>query len=323
MRHMKWLAPFVLLIAIVASLSACGTDWQKPTGLEATGNEQQEENIENDAENTLDHEENKTDDETDIDDEGNADNHNDEDNVADSEIEAEADAAHHDQEETTDHLESSDNKENATSTQTSKNKTDKANKTKKSSSSKNKKDKKSSSQSKSSNAQSKKADKSSSKSTSKSNAKKEQKKSNEKPTKKPKQDKQENTSPQKPEPEEPKKPTIVVSIVISSSEVPLSPTELEIEEGDTVMETLIAITKKHDVQMEYQGGQGAMAYVKGIGNVYEFDRGQGSGWMFRINGIFPNRGAGVIPLQDGDRVEWLYTTDLGEDLGADLEPFRR
>ena len=116
---------------------------------------------------------------------------------------------------------------------------------------------------------------------------------------------------------------IVHSIVISDSEVPLPPTEMEIEDGDTVLDALIKITKKHQIQMDYRGGQGATAYVEGMDNVYEFDRGPGSGWMYRVNGIFPDRSAGIVPLLPGDRVEWLYTTDLGNDLGADLKPFRR
>ncbi len=117
--------------------------------------------------------------------------------------------------------------------------------------------------------------------------------------------------------------TITYSIVISSTEVPLPATEMEIKEGDTVLQALISITKAKAIQMDYRGGQGATAYVEGIDNVYEFDRGQGSGWMYRVNGIFPDRGAGVVPLLPGDVVEWLYTTDLGKDLGADLKPFRR
>lgn len=117
--------------------------------------------------------------------------------------------------------------------------------------------------------------------------------------------------------------SIVYSIVISANEVPLQPTEVEIDEGETVLSALIKITKQHKIQMDYRGGQGATAYIEGIDNVYEFDRGQGSGWMYRVNGIFPDRGAGVVPLQDGDRVEWLYTTNLGVDLKADLKPFRR
>lgn len=120
-----------------------------------------------------------------------------------------------------------------------------------------------------------------------------------------------------------KKNTVVYSIVISSNEVPLQPTEMEITDGETVLNVLIRITKEKKIQMDYRGGQGATAYVEGIDNVYEFDRGQGSGWMYRVNGIFPDRGAGVVPLYAGDRVEWLYTTNLGKDLGANLQPFRR
>ena len=121
----------------------------------------------------------------------------------------------------------------------------------------------------------------------------------------------------------PKKSKIVYSIVISKNEVPLQPTEMEIKDYDTVLQALISITMEKAIHMDYRGGQGPTAYVQGMGNVYEFDRGQGSGWMYRVNGIFPDRGAGVVPLLDGDRVEWLYTTNLGEDLGADLQPFRR
>ncbi|WP_339252238.1 DUF4430 domain-containing protein [Sporosarcina sp. FSL W8-0480] len=116
---------------------------------------------------------------------------------------------------------------------------------------------------------------------------------------------------------------ITISIVISNEEVPLLPTTMEIDDGDTVLKALINITKQNKIQLDYRGGQGATAYIEGIANVYEFDRGQGSGWMYRVNGIFPDRGAGAVKLQSGDQVEWLYTTNLGEDLNASLKPFRR
>ena len=146
----------------------------------------------------------------------------------------------------------------------------------------------------------------------------------EKPVEKP-ENKEEEQPAAEPSDDKPTKTadTIVYSIVISANEVPLQPTEVEIDEGETVLSALIKITKQHKIQMDYRGGQGATAYIEGIDNVYEFDRGQGSGWMYRVNGIFPDRGAGVVPLQDGDRVEWLYTTNLGVDLKADLKPFRR
>lgn len=56
-------------------------------------------------------------------------------------------------------------------------------------------------------------------------------------------------------------------------------------------------------------------YVEGIGNLYEFDCGELSGWMFRVNGAFLNAGASEYLLQTGDRVEWVYTCDLGADVG--------
>ncbi len=117
--------------------------------------------------------------------------------------------------------------------------------------------------------------------------------------------------------------TVTYSIVADSQMgTVLPPTSVEIEDGDTVLDVLIEVTKSQGIPMSFRGGTGANAYVEGINNLFEFDRGPGSGWMYRVNGIFPNRGAGVIPLQDGDRIEWLYTIDLGKDLGAELKPFR-
>ncbi|WP_370294360.1 DUF4430 domain-containing protein [Rossellomorea marisflavi] len=117
--------------------------------------------------------------------------------------------------------------------------------------------------------------------------------------------------------------TVTYSIVADSQMgTVLPPTSVEIEDGDTVLDVLIEVTRSQGIPMSFRGGTGANAYVEGINNLFEFDRGSGSGWMYRVNGIFPNRGAGVVPLQDGDRIEWLYTIDLGKDLGAELKPFR-
>ncbi|MBC5636757.1 DUF4430 domain-containing protein [Ornithinibacillus sp. BX22] len=115
--------------------------------------------------------------------------------------------------------------------------------------------------------------------------------------------------------------SVQLTIVVSEEEVPLPFSEIKIEEGDMVLDALINATEENDITLSYRG-TGATAYVEGIDDIYEFDRGPGSGWMYRVNGVFPNRGAGVIPLVPGDVVEWLYTTDLGNDIGADLHPFR-
>lgn len=58
------------------------------------------------------------------------------------------------------------------------------------------------------------------------------------------------------------------------------------------------------------------AYVEAINNLYEFDVGPLSGWMYRVNGWFPNFGASRYLLSPGDEIQWLFTTDLGRDLGV-------
>ncbi len=56
-------------------------------------------------------------------------------------------------------------------------------------------------------------------------------------------------------------------------------------------------------------------YIKAIEGLGELDEGEGSGWMYRVNGNFSDKSASLYSLSDGDFVEWLYTRDLGEDLG--------
>ncbi|MCL2564378.1 MAG: DUF4430 domain-containing protein [Defluviitaleaceae bacterium] len=59
------------------------------------------------------------------------------------------------------------------------------------------------------------------------------------------------------------------------------------------------------------------AYVEAINNLYEFDVGPLSGWVYKVNGWFPNFGASQYFLSPGDKIEWHFTVDLGRDLGVD------
>ena len=56
------------------------------------------------------------------------------------------------------------------------------------------------------------------------------------------------------------------------------------------------------------------AYIEGINNIYEFSCGELSGWMYCVNGEYPNVGCSDYKIKDGDNIEWYYTCDLGEDL---------
>lgn len=95
-------------------------------------------------------------------------------------------------------------------------------------------------------------------------------------------------------------------------------TKVDIGDSKTVLDVLKKAARSQKMQMEYTG-TGATAYVQGIDNLYEFDKGSGSGWMYSVNGKFPNRSAGIWPLSPGDDIRWLYTEDLGKDLGAGAE----
>ncbi len=56
--------------------------------------------------------------------------------------------------------------------------------------------------------------------------------------------------------------------------------------------------------------------VDSICNLYAFDAGALSGWMYSVNGVFPNYGCSQYVLQAGDVIQWHYTCDLGADLGT-------
>jgi hypothetical protein len=57
------------------------------------------------------------------------------------------------------------------------------------------------------------------------------------------------------------------------------------------------------------------AYVMAINNIYEFDAGELSGWMYKVDGWFPNFGSSRYLLSPGNVIEWHFTVDLGRDLG--------
>jgi hypothetical protein len=97
----------------------------------------------------------------------------------------------------------------------------------------------------------------------------------------------------------------------------LAPVSVALEEGDSAFDLLRRTCRTAGIHMEFTdaplyGG----AYIEGICNLYEFDCGDSSGWMYRVNGVFPNYGCSQYRLQAGDTVEWVYTCDLGADVGG-------
>ena len=56
------------------------------------------------------------------------------------------------------------------------------------------------------------------------------------------------------------------------------------------------------------------AYIEGIANLYEFDCGSASGWVYTVNGEQPGVGCSDYAVHDGDTVIWHYTCALGNDI---------
>lgn len=100
----------------------------------------------------------------------------------------------------------------------------------------------------------------------------------------------------------------------------LSQTQAAFTEGESVYDVLQRVCRENGIQLEaaFMPLYGSV-YVEGIGNLYEFDAGSLSGWMYSVNGWFPNYGCSRYTLADGDTVAWVYTCDLGADVGAPVE----
>lgn len=89
------------------------------------------------------------------------------------------------------------------------------------------------------------------------------------------------------------------------------------EEGDSVFTVLLQEMKGNGIHFEYETTPlFQTVYIEGIANLYEFDCGALSGWVYKVNGWSPNYSVSEYLLQDGDEVEILYTCDLGLDVGA-------
>jgi hypothetical protein len=93
--------------------------------------------------------------------------------------------------------------------------------------------------------------------------------------------------------------------------------KVEFKEGETVFDVLLRETKANKIHMEFSKTPVYKSnYIEGLNNLYEFDCGPLSGWMYSVNDAFPNYGCSGYKLKDGDKVEWLYTCELGRDIGA-------
>ncbi|MBQ1399356.1 MAG: DUF4430 domain-containing protein, partial [Lachnospiraceae bacterium] len=98
----------------------------------------------------------------------------------------------------------------------------------------------------------------------------------------------------------------------------LSPTTVTYTPGETVFDVLTRVCATYGIQIEYSWTPMYNSYyIEGINNLYEFDCGHESGWMYKVNGWFPNYGCSSYTVSDGDSITWCFTCNgLGADVGG-------
>ena len=105
--------------------------------------------------------------------------------------------------------------------------------------------------------------------------------------------------------------------IIPSNGIIYAERTVKFNDGESVFNVLMREMKLNKIHMEFENTplyEGA--YIEGIGNLYEFDCGELSGWMYKVNGVFPNYACSQYKLSAGDKIEWVYSCDLGEDVGG-------
>lgn len=114
---------------------------------------------------------------------------------------------------------------------------------------------------------------------------------------------------------------------VASDGIILGNVAVEFEKGDTAFDILKKACAenhckancrycKNGVQLEYTYTPAFNTYyVEGIHQLYEKDCGMQSGWMYSVNGVFPNVGSSSYSVKEGDKIVFAYTCDMGEDIG--------
>lgn len=105
--------------------------------------------------------------------------------------------------------------------------------------------------------------------------------------------------------------------IIPQNGVIYGPKSVEFTEGDSVFDVLLREMRNQGIHFEFSTAPiYGSAYIEGIANIYEFDCGEQSGWMYKVNGVIPRYGCSNYKIVNGDRIEIVYTCSSGKDIGG-------
>lgn len=103
--------------------------------------------------------------------------------------------------------------------------------------------------------------------------------------------------------------------------------EVPFVKGDSIADVTVRLLDALGMEYEFTGTVDSGFYLAALKNfelngtyyptLGEFDGGKDSGWCVRLNNWHIDRSAAEIEVGDEDVVSWLYTCQLGADIGAD------
>ena len=89
--------------------------------------------------------------------------------------------------------------------------------------------------------------------------------------------------------------------------------KLILSPGESVFDVLYRTLKDKGIHIEFvDTPMYNSVYVEGIGNLYEFDCGDTSGWTYTVNGESPMHGASQHMVEAGDEIEFVYKCSIFE-----------
>ena len=95
--------------------------------------------------------------------------------------------------------------------------------------------------------------------------------------------------------------------------------EEKIEKDDTAYSFLLRVAKSEKIALDYltpEESSYGSAYIKGIGNLYEKNCGDTSGWLFLVNGKVADVACSDYKLQKNDKITFLYICDMNAYFAA-------
>ena len=98
----------------------------------------------------------------------------------------------------------------------------------------------------------------------------------------------------------------------------LSVEQASFSPGETVFDLTVRALQAQKKHIEFNTSPVYdSVYIEGICNLYEFDCGPLSGWVYTVNGVSPSLSCGQYALEDGDKVEWTFVCDRTEPDGGE------